>query len=166
MGEKHIGYQIKMLNHMISRRVMCISLKNGMDQVTLMHGWIIAWLYENQDKEIFQKDLETQFHITRSTVTNILKLMEKKGYIRRVSVDYDARLKKLVLTEKALKLQKQNFRDVQTMVEQQLVKDIPDEEVRIFLQVLHKMKENLEPEGECGTEVCQKTGKEQERQND
>lgn len=59
MGEEHIGYQIKMLNHMISRKVMCISLKNGMDQVTLMHGWIIAWLYENQDKDIFQKDLET-----------------------------------------------------------------------------------------------------------
>ena len=166
LGEEHIGYQIKMLNHMISRKVMCISLKNGMDQVTLMHGWIIAWLYENQDKDIFQKDLETQFHITRSTVTNILKLMEKKGYIKRVSVDYDARLKKLVLTEMALKIQKQNFRDVQTMVEQQLVKDIPDEEVRIFLQVLHKMKENLEPEGGCGTEVCQKTGKEQDRQND
>lgn len=42
---------------------------------------------------IFQKDLETEFCIGRSTVTNILNLMEKKGFVRRESVSYDARLK-------------------------------------------------------------------------
>ena len=40
--------------------------------------------------------------ITRSTVTNILQLMERKGYIERRSVPQDARLKQLVLTEEGI----------------------------------------------------------------
>ena len=38
--------------------------------------------------------------MARSTVTGVVKLMERKGLIRRESVSSDARLKKLVLTEK------------------------------------------------------------------
>ena len=33
---------------------------------------------------VFQRDIEREFSITRSTVTNILQLMERKGYIQRV----------------------------------------------------------------------------------
>ena len=35
---------------------------------------------------MFQRDIEREFSITRSTVTNILQLMERKGYIERRSV--------------------------------------------------------------------------------
>ena len=40
--------------------------------------------------------------MARSTVTGVVKLMERKGLIRRESVSSDARLKKLVLTEKGI----------------------------------------------------------------
>ena len=103
-----VGYEIRMLNQMIGHKIMAISLKNGMDQATVMHGWIMGFLYENRDRDIYQKDLEMKFGISRSTVTNILQLMEKKGYIRRVSVEKDARLKKLELTERGLQIQRQN----------------------------------------------------------
>ena len=65
-----------------------------------MHGWIMEYLYRNSDTPVFQRDIEREFSITRSTVTNILQLMERKGYIARQSVAQDARLKQLVLTEK------------------------------------------------------------------
>lgn len=143
---KSVGYEIKTLDNMICRAVMNISLKNGMDQVTVMHGWIIGYLYKNQDRDIYQKDLESEFHITRSTVTNILKLMEKKGYIQRVSVEKDARLKKLVLTEKAKKIQCQTFTDIHDRLEKQLMQGISEEELAVFQEVLKKMKKNLEDE--------------------
>ena len=60
--------------------------------------------YNNRDRDIFQKDVETEFSIGRSTVTNILKLMEKKGYIRREAVPQDGRLKRLVLLDKGMAL--------------------------------------------------------------
>ena len=40
----------------------------------------------------------------RSTATAILQLMEKNGLIERKAVDYDARLKKIILTERAKQL--------------------------------------------------------------
>lgn len=54
-----------------------------MDKLTLMHGWIIAYLYDHRDEDVYQKDIENAFSIARSTVTSILKLMEKKNYITR-----------------------------------------------------------------------------------
>lgn len=143
----HIGYEIKTLDHMIGRFFTNISIKNGMDQVTVMHGWIIGYLYDHPDQDIYQKDIETAFHITRSTVTNIVKLMEKKGYIQRVSVEKDARLKKLILTEKAKQIQRQNYMDMHNIVEKQLTKNISAEDLETCLRVLKTMRTNLENGG-------------------
>lgn len=138
-----VGYEIKTLDHIIERNIINISLKNGMDRVTVMHGWIIGYLYANEHRDIYQKDLESEFCISRSTVTNILKLMEKKGYIERISVEKDARLKKIILTDKARKIQRQNYIDMHNMVETQLKKGISEEDMEKFIQIIRKMKENL-----------------------
>lgn len=91
--------QMRRVNNLIFRKVNQFLHANGVDDVTPMHNWIMAYLYHRRDKEVFQRDIEHDFSITRSTVTNILQLMEQKGYIVRQSVPQDARLKKLVLTE-------------------------------------------------------------------
>ena len=46
-------------------------------------------------KDTFQKDIESEFSINRSTTSEMLKLMCKKGMIQRVPVAHDARLKKI-----------------------------------------------------------------------
>ena len=55
------------------------------------------------DKVVFiiRKDIEEEFQIRKSTVTGILQLMEKNGFIYRESVEKDARLKRIVPTKKA-----------------------------------------------------------------
>ncbi len=50
---------------------------------------------------IFPQDVERRFGITRSTSSRVLALMERKGLIVRESVPRDARLKKIVLTDKS-----------------------------------------------------------------
>ena len=74
------------------------------EDVTAVNGRIIMYLYHHKEEDIFQKDIENEFSIRRSTSSSIISLMEKKGYIERVSVAHDARLKKLVLTDKALQV--------------------------------------------------------------
>lgn len=98
-GPQVIAAQVRRVNNLIGRRVNTLSRAHGVEDITPMHGWILAYLYHNPEQEIFQRDIERVFCITRSTVTNILKLMESKGYIRRESVAQDARLKRLTLTE-------------------------------------------------------------------
>ena len=93
-----IPAQLRRVNNLIFRKIGQIARTNGVEAVTPMHGWIMEYLYRNSDTPVFQRDIEREFSITRSTVTNILQLMERKGYIARQSVAQDARLKQLVLT--------------------------------------------------------------------
>ena len=95
-----IPAQIRRVDNLIFRKINQFARENGVEQATPMHGWIMEYLYRNSDTPVFQRDIEREFSITRSTVTNILQLMERKGYIARQSVEQDARLKQLVLTEK------------------------------------------------------------------
>ena len=72
--------QLRRTDNLIFRRVNLIGRNNGVEDVTAMHGWILRYLYDNREKDIYQRDIEQTFSITRSTVTNIVQLMEKKGY--------------------------------------------------------------------------------------
>ena len=96
----HVGHQVHRIDRSISKLLEMRVKEEGLDEIALMHGWILRYLYEHQDKEIYQKDIEKYFGICRSAVTNIIQTLEKKGYICRASVANDARLKKVMLTEK------------------------------------------------------------------
>ena len=91
------------MDNLIFRKINQFARANGVEQATPMHGWIIEYLYRHREEQVFQRDIEREFSITRSTVTNILQLMERKGYIQRQSVPQDARLKQLVLTEEGVR---------------------------------------------------------------
>ena len=74
---------------------MCI--RDRHNGLTGPQGLVLGYLYDHQDKDIFQKDIEATFNIRRSTATGLLQCLEGNGFVKRVSVDYDARLKKLSL---------------------------------------------------------------------
>lgn len=140
---KHVGYHLRRLDNLLMRNTMAQARSMNLDEVTVMHGWILAYIYENQERDIYQKDIETQFGINRSTVTNIVKLMEKKGLISRESVPRDARLKKLVLTEKGILAKQASYEAVQA-TEKQTVLGISEEELDYFFRLIEKMRKNLE----------------------
>lgn len=142
-----IGFEIRSLNNLISRQMIAYAARNGVDELTVMHGWIIGYLYDNPEKEIFQKDIEAEFSIARSTVTGILKLMEKKGYIVRESVSYDARLKKLVLTELGKEMNERTRHSIDTM-DEDIMSCFTKEEMEEFLRLAQKLKKSLHNERE------------------
>ena len=94
-----IPAQVRRVNNLIFRKINQFHRENNVDNVTPMHDWIMSYLYWHKNDPVYQRDIEREFSITRSTVTNILQLMERKGYIERQSVPQDARLKRLILTE-------------------------------------------------------------------
>lgn len=140
--DRHLGFEIRTLNNLI-KRYFEQHKPEEFKQSTGVHGWAIRYFYENRDKDIFQRDFEERFSIRRSTATNMLKLMEKNGIICRKAVDYDARLKKIVLTEKAIKFHKMAICNIEK-IENALKKDITDEELLSFYNVLDRVKLNLE----------------------
>ena len=142
LKNRHLGFEIRTINNLI-KRYFEQHKPQEFNESTGVHGWAIRYFYENRDKEIFQRDFESRFSIRRSTATNMLKLMEKNGIINRVSVDYDARLKKIVLTEKAIQIHKKATQNIETF-EKTLRQGITDEELTSFYNVLDKIKANLE----------------------
>lgn len=139
-----LGYEVKTLDNLFFRNMMSYEIANNhFDEVTVMHGWILGFLYDNQARDIFQKDIETEFSIARSTVTCIVKLMEKKGYIKRESVEQDARLKKLMLTENGRKIHEVHINDID-ILEARCKRNISERELENFWKVAEQLKQNLE----------------------
>lgn len=95
-----------------------------------------------QTEDVFQKDIEEEYGIRPSTATELLKQMEKNGLIIREAVSYDNRLKKIVLTNKALLYKDQVIQDL-SMLEETLLKGISEEELKVFIKVIEKMTDNL-----------------------
>ena len=141
-GIRQLGLEIRTLNNCVKRFVQS-SKPPELQESTGVHGWAIRYFFVNRDKDIFQRDFEERFSIRRSTATNMLKLMEKNGIITRESVDYDARLKKIVLTEKAIEIHKKAVKNIEK-IESILKSGITDEELALFYNVLDKIKLNLE----------------------
>lgn len=140
---KRIGFEVRRLNHLIGSYLDAGVKKEGIDEITLMHGWAIRYLYENRNEDVFQKDLEKQFCIARSTVTNIIQLLEEKGLVRREFVKSDARLKKVILTQKGIESH-EKIEELITRMNMQMVEGIANEELEIFLKVAEQIRENVE----------------------
>lgn len=110
--------------------------------ITHMQGAFIGYIHSFGEKDIFQRDIEKEFNIRRSTATGILNLMEEKKLIIRQPVERDKRLKKIVLTEKAIAFNNEILDNI-CEIENILKKDITKEELAVFFTVTEKMIKNL-----------------------
>ncbi len=93
---------------------------------------------EEQGISVFQRDIEEVFRIKRSSVTSVLQTLEKKGLIVRESVPGDARMKKLVLTETARKMQSCTYHAL-TKMEQEMRSMFTEEEFYNFLEYMNRI---------------------------
>jgi len=142
------GHVIKRMHHDFNRCFEAACVGIGADEATQMNGWILAYLHHNRGGDVYQKDIEAIFGVNRSTVTSIVKLMEKKGYIRRETVPSDARLKKLVLTPLGEEV---NIKTKQTLdaLEVQMRQGLTPEEIELFFALSAKIRRNLGERDEC-----------------
>ena len=138
-----IAAQIRRVDNLIFRKINAFTRAHEVERGTPMHGWIVEYLYCNQDHPVFQRDIERDFSITRSTVTNILQLMEKKGYIERQSVPQDARLKMLVLTEKGREFHEKTMQALR-QTDEFVSSLLTAEEEAELLRLLNKLKDGLQ----------------------
>lgn len=102
-------------------------------------------LVESEAHSVYQKDLELEFGLRPSTVTEMLNALEQKKLIQRVSDEWDGRYKKIVFTEKARSM-KDRIRQEVEETEHLLLQGITEQEKQEFLRIAGKMLQNLEAE--------------------
>lgn len=139
----YIGHQIHKLDRSITKLLEKRVKAVGLDEVTLMHGWILRYLYEHEERETYQKDIEKYFGICRSAVTNIIQALEKKGQVCRTSVESDARLKKVILTEEG-RVSHEKLGEIFMELDDDLMEGISYEELQSFMNVVDKVCRNIE----------------------
>ncbi len=141
--EKRMDFELHRTSRIVRRYMDNDASKSYVEKMTGTHGWAVGFFYNNRHKDVFQKDFEKEFDIRRSTASNILSLMESNDLIKRESVPYDARLKKITLTPKALEIQSV-VEDAFSRLDQKMKEGISEEEMEVFFRVLEKINSNLE----------------------
>lgn len=146
MYRDSVGHRLKMINNLMKRNVDK-ELGHKPDKATMMHSWIMGFLQRREEKKLdtFQKDIEKEFSMNRSTTSEMLKLMDKNGLIQRVPVDYDARLKKIVLTDLGRERNQKTEEQI-LKIHNRLVEGLSDEDVQTLLSLCDKMIDNLKKE--------------------
>ena len=139
-----MGLDISKINHIISRKVDAAVINAIDDNLTVSQAYVIDFIsMEGKDRDIFQKDLEKEFDLKRSSISLMLNNMEKSDLIQRVPVAEDARLKKIILTDKAIMIHKKISNAIDS-VENKLCKDLTTDEIKIFYKILDKIRDNIE----------------------
>ena len=110
--------------------------------MSVINAWIISYLVDNEGKDIFQKDIEKNFKIGKSSIAGTLKMMEEKNFIIRQPVKGDARLKRVCLTDKGREYARKMEQGKDEM-EKKVCKGLTEDEIELFFRIVKKMQDNL-----------------------
>ena len=113
---------------------------------------IIHYLMDHPDEEVYQKDLEKFFSISGATATNMIKGLEKSELVERIPNEKDARLKRIVLTEKAV-VREQRIRKLVMELEEGMVAGFTEEEISTYCKMTERILQNLD---ELNRKICSK----------
>lgn len=142
--ERALGLELRTLSNLTRRYFEQYSHKKCIEAITGTNSWIIAYIGCKMDEgtDVYQRDLEMHFGVTRSTASKVINLMVTKGLIMRESVPHDARLKKLTLTPKAREIKRLMDED-HARFEQILREGFDENELNMLFDCLDRMKKNL-----------------------
>ena len=134
----------KLINK-ISIRLRRRSEKMGKNfGITEIQGRILDFiLVDGRDRSLYQKDIEKEFGLRPSTATELLKTLESRKMIQRVSSEEDGRYKKIQFTEAADDIRTALQQEIQK-TEELLIEGIPQEDLNTFMRVAETMLANLE----------------------
>ena len=141
MKNRRVLYQIKSLEKSILRHNKEKSIKDK--EITPTQMEILLYIFKNEDKDIYQKDLENVLNLRRATVSGVLQTMEKNHLITRVTDIEDTRAKKIILNEETKNIFLRHLKQFEE-IEKVIVDGISEEVFEIFFEVIQKLKNNVE----------------------
>lgn len=104
---------------------------------------IIEYILNSCGEKVYQRELEKVLNLSRATVSSVLMTMEKNGLIKRIIDENDARSKQIILNDIAKKIfcnAKLKLKEINDI----MIKDLSDKELKMFLSIVNKMKDNMD----------------------
>ena len=108
-ADVHFGALLNQTSRLIRRALDARINAEVSSELSGVRGMVLGDIVraERQGRDVYQRDIEQWFNIRRSSVTAMLQGMEQDGFITRSAVAKDARLKRLIATEKGRACHKQ-----------------------------------------------------------
>lgn len=107
---------------------------------------IINYLSKNQDKVVYQKNLEENLKISKAAISEVLINMERNGFIEKTNDTSDARRKRVVLSSETKKMHEDIEKKIDKLNDT-LLDGINNDDLNIFIKVINKLKDNMKKEG-------------------
>jgi len=143
MPKRWVGRAIKKLDHQLDRCGRIAGAPSADDPVTMMQGWVIHYLVKQGDRPVCQGELEAGLGVRRSTVSQRLDLMEKRGLITRQVDAQDQRKKQVLPTAKALEMHACVTAQLDRM-EQALLAGFTETELEQLHDMLDRLRHNVQ----------------------
>lgn len=96
-----------------------------------------------EGKDTLIKDIEQELDISKSVASNLMKRMERNGFIQLETSQRDKRAKYIRLTPQSQENMRK-IRDFFDEMDRRLLEGISEQELLIFSQVLTKFYQNIE----------------------
>ncbi len=110
--------------------------------MTMIQLYAIQYIATYEERGVFQKDLENVLKIRRSSVSSLLNKLEQSGFIVRVAVPEDARLKRLLLTEHGRALSGEII-EIHLRIENYVKSILTEEEAASLTAIMKKLCEGM-----------------------
>lgn len=140
---RHIGHTIKTLSHLLHRSMTKLLKLEEESSGSVVQSHLLGYFAHHQKNRMLQSDLQQHLGIRRSTMTNILKGMERDGLIVREESEEDKRQKWVVLTEPANQKCAEHFHLVQEF-ELAMRQGLSEEQLQQFFTIADTIRRNLE----------------------
>lgn len=135
--------------------------KKQLDNLSASGGWILSRVFEmeHMGEAAYQRDLEDDFGITRSTASKLLARLEQKGLIERRGIIQDGRMKRILPTDKSRKIGEDILLEVQGL-EDRLERGFSKDELETLCKFFERLEKNL---ADADREMSERSGKQSKR---
>ena len=140
-----VGHELAYTNNLIARRIARGGNNKYAMNISPIQVRIVKYLVKQNNKAILQKDMEYIFNIRISTVSGVIKTMDKNNIIIRENVKDDNKSKEIKLTNEVYLRANELVRKLREL-DLELLKDVNKEDLEVFMRVLKNIQDNLKEE--------------------
>ena len=109
-------------------------------------GHVVVFLYDHRDEKLMIKDIEQRLDISKSVASNLVKRMERNGFVTTEPSPIDKRSKIIQLTDLGSEKAKKMVTFFE-FIRNDLLEGISKEDLEITRKVGLQLKKNLEKRG-------------------
>lgn len=135
---------IKVLNSLIQRELDERCKLMAGDMISGVNGLIMGYILR-RGGNVYQRELEDEFGLTRSTISKVVNLMERKGLIERAAAEHDARQRVIILTDAAREMAR-GLQAEGRRISERLLSGFDEGETDVLAGFIDRMMQNMRRE--------------------